>query len=191
MLPIKLLSDSPSCACTLFCAPAQPGDHHFLFSITGTRDGWHDAWRAGVQPNNPLTYISTPLPTGIRRHGTSSSKLPLIHSFCNVSAASPSAPVPDVWITAVKKEDGEGTGGLALRLFGVSAIDQQNVTIQLNVGTTLTGASATDLIEMHPSPLPGVAGGNTVSLDVGHWSIETLVLGVDVPGPPPVLLGGY
>ena len=98
-----------------------------------------------------------------------------VHSFLNVSAASPSSPPPDVWVTAIKKQDGPGAEGLAVRLFGVSAADQAAVTLALSVGAPLAGAAATDLIELNPAPLPGVAGGTTVALDVGHWAIETLV----------------
>lgn len=152
----------------------QPGNHTFLFSVTGTSGGWGAAWRSGVHPNNPLTHVALPaLPHA--------GPLPPVHSFLNVSAASASSsPPPDVWVTAVKKQDGPGVEGLAVRLFGVSAADQAAVTLALGVGAPLAGAAATDLIELNPSPLPGVAGGTTVALDVGHWAIETLVLDVDV-----------
>lgn len=101
-----------------------------------------------------------------------------MHSFLNVTGGG--AADPDVWITAVKKQDGAGNEGLAVRLFGVSATDQEGVTLSLNVGSQLAGAATTDLIELNPVPLPGIAGQATVSLDVGHWAIETLALDVDV-----------
>ena len=139
--------------------------------------GWSNAWRSGVNPNNPLTAVAT----AIAQTGT----LPPVHSFLNVSAplssvsqAQEATASADIWVTAVKKQDGDGNVGLAVRLFGVNSLDQPNVTLQLNVGSTLAGASTSDLIELNPVPIPGIAGGTTVSLDVGYWSIETLILDI-------------
>lgn len=149
----------------------QPGNHDFIFSVTGTSGGWSDAWKTGVSPNNPLTFAVLP---GASHAGA----LPTTHSFLNVTTARGAE--ADVWITAAKKEDGDGKEGLAVRLFGVTQLDQPGVILQLGVQALLAGASNTDLIEMNPVPIQGVAGGSSVTLDVGHWAIETIVLNADI-----------
>lgn len=146
----------------------EPGDHHFLFSITATLSGWRSGWRAGVQPNNPLRSIIFPLKEAL---SSSSSILPLSRSFINVTSAIDGS-LSDSWITAVKKEDGENHDGLIVRLFGVTSEDA-NVTIS-SAWTFVDEAQTTNLIELDGEEIPGTKGGDSVQLLLGHWSIDTL-----------------
>lgn len=149
----------------------EPGNHHFLFSIYASPAGWQSGWRAGVQPNNPLrSIIST-----IKVSSDSLSSLPLSMSFVNVTSAS-GGDLSDTWITAVKKEDGDNRNGLIVRLFGVTSEDA-NVTIS-SAWRFVDDAQTINLIELDGKDIPNTVGTESVQLFLGHWSIETLRLGV-------------
>ena len=143
----------------------EPGDHDFLFSIASTPPGWEAGWRAGVAPNNPLRSVTRPLPAPA---ATDVPAQPLAQSFVNASG--------EVWVTAVKKEDGVGRDGLIVRLFAV-APDEAAVRIAC-AWTLAGGAATTNLIELDAVDVPGSRGASAVDVQLGGFAIETLRLGV-------------
>ena len=76
----------------------------------------------------------------------------------------------------MKKED--VASGVVVRMFGVTDADQGKVCVGLNVARPLKSAALTNLIELDPQEIPGVAGGNQACLNVGMWSIETMKMDV-------------
>ena len=96
-------------------------------------------------------------------------------SFVNVTSAS-GGDLSDTWITAVKKEDGDNRNGLIVRLFGVTNEDA-NVTIS-SAWKLIDEAQTTNIIELDGKDIPNTVGTESVQLFLGHWSIETLRLGV-------------
>jgi hypothetical protein len=96
----------------------------------------------------------------------------------------PSVSADNVWVTAVKKEDGAANAGVAVRLFGVGPAAQPDVAVTLDTpGAVLSRALRTNLIELDGVVVPGAAGGTNVTLDVGAWAIETMVLHVQGVAP--------
>ena len=145
----------------------EPGDHDFLFSITASAPGWASGWRAGVAPNNPLRAVQRAV------NGTQGARLPLRHSFINVTAAGGGGEA-EAWVTAVKKED--SGAGLIVRAFSTSAQDASVVIA--SAWPLAQGAARTNLIEGEPVDIPGTVGAGQVELPLGHWAIETIKLGV-------------
>lgn len=157
----------------------EPGDHDFLFSVTATGSGWTQGWKqGGVQPNNPLRSVTVAMAAAATRASSSTSSstsLPLSHSFLNVTV-SPSSDIDAdaIWVTAVKKEDGVSNNGLIIRMVGISSMDQMNVNVQTGLMTDITGAYATNLIELDPQEMVVGETGTNFPLNLTHWSIETM-----------------
>jgi alpha-mannosidase len=154
----------------------EPGDHHFLFSITATSSGWISGWKAGVQPNNPFRSIISLLSTRKKNTTRFGQPLSLSTSFINVTSSSLSGDTSNAWITAVKKEDGDNRNGLIVRLF---AVNSEDATVNISTAWTLVdGAQTTNLIELDGQDIPGTLGATNIEFLLGHWSIETFRLGV-------------
>jgi alpha-mannosidase len=158
----------------------EPGDHDFLFSITASPPGWQSGWRSGVQANNPLRSVTRTLPAAAAgATATAAPPLPLSAAFLTVSSAAGRGDDVEAWVTAVKKQDGEGRRGLVARLFAVSDADIEGGVRIESPWPLVGGAQHTNLIELDARDVPGVAANDT-SFDapLGRWSIETFRLGV-------------
>jgi len=158
----------------------EPGDHDFLFSITASPPGWQSGWRAGVQGNNPLRSVTRTWPAAAAGASvTAAESLPLSAAFLTVSSAAGRGEDVEAWVTAVKKEDGEGRRGLIARLFAVSDADLDGGVRIESPWPLVGGAQHTNLIELDSRDVPGVAANDTAfAAPLGRWSIETFRLGV-------------
>jgi hypothetical protein len=159
----------------------EPGDHDFLFSITATAPGWQQGWRAGVQANYPLRSVARSLPAGGAAAAAAPAAvppLPLSTGFFSVSPGGRGRSA-EAWVTAVKKQDGEGRLGLVARLFAVSDADLAGGVHIASSWPLVGGAQHTNLIELEPRDIPGVAVNDTgFDVPLGAWAIETFRLGV-------------
>ena len=158
----------------------EPGDHDFLFSLTATPAGWSSGWRAGAQANNALRSVARALPLAAAGGAVAAPSLPLSAAFLTVSLADGSGANAEAWVTAVKKQDGEGRRGLVARLFAVSDADiAGGVRIASPLWPLVGGAQSTNLIELEPRDVPGVLANDTAfDVPLGRWAIETFRLGV-------------
>ncbi len=133
---------------------AQPGDHHFHFSMTSHAPGWRNGDRFGKEANTPLHAVRT-----TRK---ANADLPERHSFLTLQPA-------NVLLSTLKRaEDGDG---VIVRIFDAEGIDSK-ATVALPGGWT--EALSTNLIEDDQSSLSLRQG--TVELELGHHAIETLRL---------------
>jgi len=154
---------------------SQEGDHHFNFSIFSHEGDWRNGWRSAAQANSPLIPVMGITPS-------SGAKLPEEKSFCSVS--------PDnIILTALKKRENDiftpvGTidENIIVRFYDIAGQDTSNA--QIRFFFSVDGAEKTNIIE-EPLAEGGTdisVGGESVRLDVGHHSIETLKI---VPGAIP------
>ena len=153
----------------------QIGDHDYHFSIFTHEGDWRNGWRSAAQANSPLIPVMGITPS-------SGAKLPEEKSFCSVS--------PDnIILTALKKRENDiftpvGTidENIIVRFYDIAGQDTSNA--QIRFFFSVDGAEKTNIIE-EPLAEGGTdisVGGESVRLDVGHHSIETLKI---VPGAIP------
>ena len=154
---------------------SQEGDHDYHFSFFSHQGDWTNGWQSAVQANNPLIPVVGITPS-------TNANLPEEKSFCSVS--------PDnIVLTAFKKREDDiftpvGTvdENIIIRFYDITGQDTSNA--QIRFFFSVDGAEKTNIIE---EPLAeGGTGisvvGESVGLDVGHHSIETLKI---VPGAIP------
>ena len=164
----------------------EPGDHDFLVSIAATPPGggWAASWRAPVEANNPATVVwraagGAPAP---------GAWLPPRAGLVSViDDANGGAEDPGSWLTALKKQDDgvtEARSNVVARVFNVDGVDRPSLKLRVDfpvpgdagAGRMLAAAARTNLIELEPEELPGVAGTRFAPVPLGHWAIETLSL---------------
>jgi len=154
---------------------SQEGDHNYYFSIFSHEGDWRNGWRSAAQANSPLVPVVGVAPAA-------GANLPEEKSFCSVA--------PDnIVLTAFKKREDdiftpEGTvdEDVIVRFYDIEGRHTSDAEIRFFF--TVEGAEKTNILE---EPLAGGGSGISVSgqsvrLDVGHHSIETLRI---VPGPIP------
>ena len=162
----------------------EPGDHRFLHSIIATAPGagWRTSWRAAAETNNPATATWTP--SASAPPPSPDAWLPLRAGLLSVVDAG-GAEDPGAWVTALKKQDdgvAEARSLAVVRVFNVDGADRPDLSLRVDLparggGTaTLAGAARTNLIELDPVDVPGVAGTALVPAPLGHWAIETYAL---------------
>ncbi len=149
---------------------SQRGDHTFTFSVLSHAGDWSSnslkGARFAIQANNPLRVVGlSGLPTG-----NSGNTLDETKSFCSVS--------PDnVLVTAFKKKDGD-SNNVIVRMYdilgGTGTYDST-----LNFFFDASSTRKTNIIEEYSAEgsLPTLASDKrSVTIDVGHHSIETIAL---------------
>jgi len=132
----------------------QAGDHRFRFSLFSHRPGWTAGYKQAKQANEPLIAILSPAATR--------GSLPGEQSFFSLDAQ-------NVMISAIKKWD--DAEGVVVRLYEAEGKD---TPVTLRVFTPIEAAFRTDLIEEGAVEIP--AGKQSLSIDVGHHAIETILL---------------
>lgn len=141
------------------------GDHYFDFSIFSGKGNWQTRLRDAVGVNNPMPHVLVPQ----EQLRSVQSTLPLSASFLSVGGN-----LENIWVTAVKKEDGDKKSKLIVRLFDTFGIDS-NISLSVNIGRPRNFMS-TNIIEQPFSPIRPV---NVSSFEISHWSIETYSLDIN------------
>jgi alpha-mannosidase len=155
---------------------SQRGNHTFTFSVLSHEGDWSSnslrGARFGIQANNPLRgVVLSDLPAGNNTNTLNETK-----SFCSVS--------PDnILVSAFKKMDGESNNAVVRMYDIMGGTGTYNAT--LNFFFSANSADKTSIIEemlaYNGSPQPALGrDGQSVTMEVGHHSIETLSL---TPGP--------
>jgi len=149
---------------------SQRGDHTFTFSVLSHAGDWSSnslrGARFAIQANNPLRVVAlSGLPSGNSANTQEESK-----SFCSVS--------PDnVLVTAFKKKDGD-SNNVIVRMYDIlGGTGTYNAT--LNFFFDASSTKKTNIIEEYSAEgnLPTLASDKrSVTIDVGHHSIETIAL---------------
>ena len=149
---------------------SQRGDHTFAFSVLSHAGDWSSnslkGARFAVQANNPLRAVAlSGLPSS-----NSASTLGETKSFCSVS--------PDnVLVTAFKRRDGD-SNNVIVRMYDIlGGTGTYNST--LNFFFDALSTKKTNIIEEYSDEgsLPTLATDKrSVTIDVGHHSIETIAL---------------
>ena len=173
-----LLATRESCNQGTYCKYRQAGDHYYNFSILPHEGDWRNGRKFGVQANNPLIAV-----VGVE--AVKSADLSETKSFCSVS--------PDnVIVSAFKKRDDDNLtpiGGpdenIIVRMYDIEGVTTQ---AQLNFFFDSMQVIKTDIIEEYIAPelsadWPVLTNsGQSVSMEVGHHSIETISL-TEIPEP--------
>ena len=152
----------------------QEGDHNYRFSILSHEGDWENGRKYGVQANNPLIAI-----VGVSQ--SPGAFLGESEEFCSVSPE-------NVIVTAFKKRDddvatpeGQTDGRVIVRMYDIEGVDSEAT---LDLFFTAEGAVQTNIIEEYYLGA-GARGkgsrslslsGDSVSLEVGHHAIETLMI---------------
>jgi len=179
-----LLATRESCNQNTHCKYRQAGDHYFNFSILSHEGDWRNGKKFGVQANNPLLAV-----VGVE--SAFDATLTETKSFCSVS--------PDnVIISAFKKRDDDSVtpeGGpdenIIVRMYDMEGVTTQ---AQLNFFFDAMQVRKTDIIEEYleleqTAKWPVITNsGQSVSMEIGHHSIETIVL-TEIPEPTFLLSG--
>lgn len=131
----------------------QTGTHHFNFSITSHEEGWTNGYMFGIEANRPL-YVS--------KKENKGGSLDAAHSFLSVSD-------PFVALSLIKKADNDGN--LIIRLTEMEGKDKD---VQIVLPVEAKKVIRTNLIEDEEETLP--VKGKTITLKLGHHSIETFKL---------------
>jgi alpha-mannosidase len=149
---------------------SQRGDHTFTFSVLSHAGDWSSnslrGARFAIQANNPLRAVGlSALPSG-----NSANTLDETKSFCRVS--------PDnVLVTAFKKKDGD-SNNVIVRMYDIlGGTGTYNAT--LNFFFDASSTRKTNIIEEYSDEgsLPTLSSDKrSVTIDVGHHSIETIAL---------------
>ena len=149
---------------------SQRGDHTFTFSVLSHAGDWSSnslkGARFAIQANNPLRAVALPvLPSG-----NSAKTLDETKSFCSVS--------PDnVLVTAFKKRDGD-SNNVIVRMYDILG-GTGTYDATLNFFFDASSTRKTNIIEEYSDEgsLPTLSSDKrSVTIDVGHHSIETIAL---------------
>ena len=173
-----LLATRESCNQGTYCKYRQAGDHYYNFSILPHEGDWRNGRKFGVQANNPLIAV-----TGVE--SVPSADLEETKSFCSVS--------PDnVIVSAFKKRDDDSVtpeGGpdenIIVRMYDIEGVTTQ---AQIDVFFDALQVKNTDIIEEYivqelSAGWPVLTNsGKSVSMKIGHHSIETIAL-TEIPEP--------
>jgi len=149
---------------------SQRGDHTFTFSVLSHVGDWSSnslrGARFAMQANNPLRAVAL---SGLAS-GNSANTLDETKSFCSVS--------PDnVLVTAFKKKDGD-SNNVIVRMYDILG-GRGTYNSTLNFFFNASSTKKTNIIEEYSAEgnLPTLSSDKrSVTIDVGHHSIETLAL---------------
>jgi alpha-mannosidase len=133
----------------------QAGDHTYRFALTTHSGGWRRGRKPGVAANHPLWTVVNP-------QAASGATLPPEMSFASVSQ-------DNVVISTIKKCEDDNS--VVARVYDAEGKDSQ---VSLKLFKPFRSAEKVNLIEKEGHSLP-VSNGS-LTLDVGHNSIETLKL---------------
>ncbi len=161
---------------------SQRGNHTFTFSVLSHEGDWSGnslrGARFGIQANNPLFAV-----VGVDSSPTSD--IQEEKSFCSVS--------PDnVIVSAFKKRDDDSASpidepdeNIIVRMYDIEGVSTQ---AQLNFFFDAMQVRKTDIIEEYIDPEPSAEwpvltnSGKSVSMEIGHHSIETIAI-TEIPEP--------
>jgi alpha-mannosidase len=132
---------------------AQPGTHHYRFSVNSHAEGWENGYRFGVAANHPLKVV---------KKTTGGGELPREGSFLTVSD-------PFVALSLVKKADNDNH--LIIRLTEMKGRDTE---VKLTLPKPVRKVIRTNLIEDEQQALD--TSGKTIILPIGKKAIETFKL---------------
>ncbi len=149
---------------------SQRGDHSFSFSVLSHEGNWSDnsmqGARYALQVNNPLRAVIV----AENNHSTQRTLPGESFSFCNVSGE-------NVIVSAFKKMDGD-SNNIVVRIFDLlGGTGVSNTTF--NFFFTASEVYQTNIIEepIYTDNTPVLSTeSNSISIDVGHHSIETFAL---------------
>ncbi|MCE9356759.1 alpha-mannosidase [Parabacteroides distasonis] len=131
----------------------QTGTHQFHFSISTHKEGWINGYMFGIGNNHPFYIV---------KKDNKGGALEPRHSFLSISD-------PLVAMSLIKKADNDNN--LIIRLTEMEGKDKE---IQVSLPFEAKQVIRTNLIEDEEEVLP--VKGRTISLKLGHHSIETFKL---------------
>ncbi len=131
----------------------QPGDHTYNFSLYSHKGDWKNGYRLGTQSNQPLKAITVKSGSGEAAETM---------SFISVENK-------NLVLSTIKKCDDDNQ--VIVRCYDMEGKDSE-AKILLN--KPFQKAEITNMIEEEGRAVPG--SGNSLSLKVGHYAIETIKL---------------